>query len=76
MFSNCYETKKSKMMLILSLYDSALKKGLYKIQVTHLNICSNQKLNKIDYKILHMDKELIAVLPSAYKQYCNRNNND
>lgn len=47
---------------ILSLYDSALKKGLYKSQVAHLNICSNQKLDKIDYKISHLDKELIAVL--------------
>lgn len=58
---------------ILSLYDSALKKNFYKAQFAHLNICSNRKLDEIDYKISQLDKELIAVIPSAYKQYCNRN---
>lgn len=52
-----------------TLYSSPVQKNIYKSQYAHLDICSNTRLNEIDYNISLLDKTLIAELPSAYKNY-------
>ena len=54
------------------LYSSSSKKNYYKGKYAHLNICSNSKLNKIDYNISELDRYLISVLPKAYREYLNK----
>ena len=51
-------------------------KEFYKSKFAHLDICSNEVLDKIDYKMSELDKALIEVLPSAYRKYMSKKEND
>ena len=56
--------------MVKDMYASSDVKTFYKKKKNgHLDICSNERLNEIDFNIAELDKELIAVLPSAYKDY-------
>lgn len=57
---------------VLTLNDSTDKKEWYKGKFAHLDICSNKMLDNIDYNISQLDKALIRVLPSAYRQFKER----
>lgn len=54
---------------ITNLYSSTKQKGIYKKGCAHLDICSNDKLNEIDYNMAELDKALVKVLPGAYREY-------
>ncbi len=54
---------------ITNLYSSTKQKGIYKKGCAHLDICSNNKLNEIDYNMAELDQELVKVLPGAYREY-------
>ena len=54
---------------ITNLYSSTKQKGIYKNKCAHLDICSNDKLNEIDYNMAELDKALVKVLPGAYREY-------
>ena len=54
---------------ITNLYSSTKQKGIYKKGCAHLDICSNDKLNEIDYNIAELDQALVKVLPGAYRKY-------
>lgn len=54
---------------ITNLYSSTKQKGIYKKGFAHLDICSNDKLNEIDYNIAELDQALVKVLPGAYREY-------
>lgn len=59
--------------VIGDLYASSTKKNAYKSIYAHLDICSNDKLDGIDYNISQLDEELIRILPKSYRAYCNIN---
>lgn len=48
------------------------KKSMYK----HLDICSNEILDKIDYNISEYDRELTRIIPYACRKYNNKNKNN
>ena len=54
---------------ITNLYSSTKQKGIYKNRCAHLDICSNDKLNEIDYNMAELDQALVKVLPGAYREY-------
>ena len=54
---------------ITNLYSSTELKGIYKKDYAHLDICSNDKLNEIDYNMAELDQALVKVLPGAYREY-------
>ena len=54
---------------ITNLYSSTKQKGIYKKGCAHLDICSNDKLNEIDYNMAELDQALVKVLPEAYREY-------
>lgn len=54
---------------ITNLYSSTKQKGIYKKGCAHLDICSNDKLNEIDYNMAELDQALVKVLPRAYREY-------
>lgn len=54
---------------IENLYASAFTKSEWKKKFVHLDICSNDVLDKIDFNISQLDRELIKVLPQAYRAY-------
>lgn len=54
---------------ITNLYSSTKEKGIYKKEYAHLDICSNDKLNSIDYNMAELDQALVKVLPGAYREY-------
>ena len=54
---------------ITNLYSSTKEKGIYKKEYAHLDICSNDKLNEIDFNMAELDKALVKVLPGAYREY-------
>lgn len=54
---------------ITNLYSSTKQKGIYKKGCAHLDICSNDKLNEIDYNMAELDQALVKVLPGAYREY-------
>ena len=54
---------------ITNLYSSTKQKGIYKKGCAHLDICSNDKLNAIDYNMAELDQALVKVLPGAYREY-------
>lgn len=56
---------------VQSLTASKKIKETYKGKFAHLDICSNQMLDEIDYKMSELDKALIKVLPSDYRKYLN-----
>ncbi len=60
---------------ITDLYSSAKQKGIYKKEFAHLDICSNAKLIIVDYNVHELDKQLIKVLPSAYREYLEKKRN-
>ena len=51
------------------LYSSSKQKGTYKKVFAHLDICSNEILNSIDYNMSKLDQKLIEILPQAYRAY-------
>ena len=54
---------------ITNLYSSTKQKGIYKKRCAHLDICSNDKLDEIDYNMAELDQALVKVLPGAYREY-------
>lgn len=54
---------------ITNLYSSTKQKGIYKKGCAHLDICSNDKLDEIDYNMAELDQALVKVLPGAYREY-------
>ena len=54
---------------ITNLYSSTKEKGIYKKEYAHLDICSNDKINAIDYNMTELDQALVKVLPGAYREY-------
>ena len=61
--------KEQKLCKVENLYASTLAKDEKKKNFAHLDICSNDKLDQIDYNISKLDKALIKVLPQAYREY-------
>ena len=56
--------------MVKDMYASSDMKTNYKNKkYAHLDICSNERLKEIDFNIAELDKELIAILPSAYREY-------
>lgn len=51
------------------LYSSSKQKGTYKKVFAHLDICSNEILDSIDYNMSKLDQKLIEILPQAYRAY-------
>jgi hypothetical protein len=60
---------------VLTLLDSTKVKDKYKGRFAHLDICSNSRLDEIDYKMSQLDQVLIAVLPSTYRKFLMGKNN-
>ena len=56
---------------VQSLTASKNIKEKYKGKFAHLDICSNQMLDLVDYKMSELDKALIKVLPSEYRKFLN-----
>ena len=54
-----------------SLSVSSENKKKYKKQFAHLDICSNERLNEVDYNISELDIRMIEVLPEIYRKYFN-----
>ncbi len=54
---------------IVDLYASQKQKDIYKNGFSHLDICSNDKLLSVDCNVNDLDKRLIEILPSAYREY-------
>ena len=53
-----------------SLCSSDKEKGRKKSdEYAHLDICSNARLNQVDYNVSKLDQALIRVLPEAYREY-------
>lgn len=50
-------------------YTANTIKNMLKSKYAHLDICSNDKLKEIDPDIVELDKVLVEVLPTAYKEY-------
>lgn len=56
-----------------SLCSSDKEKGRLKSdEYAHLDICSNARLNQVDYNMSKLDQALIQVLPEAYREYLNK----
>ena len=58
---------------IVTLNASDVRKEEYKTNFAHLDICSNEVLDSVDYNMSNLDKALIMVLPSAYRQFKKEN---
>jgi hypothetical protein len=58
--------------MVVSDYASTLEKEALKRDHAHLDICSHEILDSIDYRVSELDYELIAILPMAYKHYLER----
>lgn len=54
---------------IIGKYSAPVIKGRLKKDFAHLDICSNDKLNTIDYNMAELDQALVKVLPVAYREY-------
>lgn len=54
---------------IVDLNASDEAKEAYKAKFAHLDICSNEVLDSVDYNMSHLDKALIKVLPSDYRKF-------
>ncbi len=54
---------------IIGKYSPSEIKGRLKKDFAHLDICSNDKLNAIDYNMAELDQALVKVLPGAYREY-------
>ena len=54
---------------IIGKYSPSVIKRLLKKNFAHLDICSNDKLNAIDYNMAELDKALVKELPGAYRKY-------
>lgn len=57
---------------IVDICSSDVEKNRLKSEFAHLDICSNDKLNDVDYDISKLDQDLIKVLPKAYRDYLNK----
>lgn len=53
-----------------------LKEEYKKKKYAHLDICSNEKLKQVDFKVPSLDIALISELPGAYKDYMEKKQND
>ncbi len=58
------------------LYDLTSEKRKLKNKFAHLDICSNEQLDKIDYGISEIDRCLIKVLPQAYRELFSKRNDN
>lgn len=54
---------------IIGKYSPSVIKERLKKDFAHLDICSNDKLNAIDYNMTELDQALVKVLPGAYREY-------
>ena len=65
--------EEQKLAAVEDMYASSYQKNIYKKELyAHLDICSNDRLDKIDFKMSELDQALISVLPAAYKSYLSR----
>ena len=55
-----------------SIYSSTTEKEALKRAYAHLDICSNARLDEVDYGIAELDCELVKVLPIAYREYIKK----
>ena len=54
---------------IPDLCSPSTEKERLKKEYAHLDICSNAKLDEVDYKASELDQALLKVLPEAYRDY-------
>ena len=57
---------------ITGIYSPSYLKNDLKKNFAHLDICSNEILNNIDYNMSKVDEVLVEVLPPAYTEYYNQ----
>lgn len=69
------ERKEQEEAKITDAKSSQNRKKELKKAFKHLDICSNEVLDKIDYEVSSLDKALIRIIPYAYKEYINNKNN-
>lgn len=56
--------------MVPSLNSSSERKDFYKRTMNaHLDICSNGRLDEVDYRVSMLDRTLISVLPGAYRKF-------
>lgn len=61
--------EEQKRAMVPTLYSSSAAKNAFKREYAHLDICSNERLDEIDFNMSGLDRDLIAVLPAAYRKY-------
>jgi hypothetical protein len=55
--------------MVPSLNSSSERKDFYERTMNaHLDICSNGRLDEVDYRVSMLDRTLISVLPGAYRK--------
>ena len=57
---------------ITGIYSPSYLKNDLKKNFAHLDICSNEILNNIDYNMSEVDKVLVSILPDTYKKFSNK----
>ena len=56
--------------MLTSLNSSSERKDFYKKTMNaHLDICSNGRLDEVDYRMSMLDRTLISVLPKEYRKH-------
>ncbi len=64
--------EEQKSAMISDLYSSSKVKSAYKNRFAHLDICSNEVLDRVDYNMSKLDQSLIEVLPCAYRTHLSK----
>ena len=57
---------------VVDLCSSTAEKNKLKAKFAHLDICSNARLDEVDYQVSELDQALIEVLPEAYRKYLEK----
>ena len=70
------KTEQEKAKIVCLCFSDKEKGRLKSDEYAHLDICSNDKLDMVDYDISKLDQALIAVLPGAYREYLKLMNNN
>ncbi len=58
--------------MVVSYYASTLEKEALKKCYAHLDICSNEIIDRVDYRISELDVYLLKTLPIVYRKYSNK----
>lgn len=58
--------------MVVSYYASTLEKEALKKCYAHLDICSNEILDRVDYRISELDVYLLKTLPIVYRKYSKK----